>query len=58
MLFKDEVENMEQLIETLSEIEELDSLVQVKVAVVGFIFDRNGNLFVEVDLGQYMVLVV
>ena len=44
MLFRDEVENMEQLIDTLSEIEELDSLVQVKVAVVGFIFDRNGNL--------------
>lgn len=44
MLFKNEVKNMEELIDTLSEIEELDDLEQVKVAVVGFIFDKNGNL--------------
>ena len=44
MLFKDEVKDMETLIDTLSEIEDLDDLGQVKVAVVGFIFDKNGNL--------------
>lgn len=44
MLFRDEVKNMDELIDVLSEIEEMDSLVQVKVAVVGFIFDKNGNL--------------
>ena len=44
MLFKDEVENMEQLIDTLTSLEGLDALEQVKVAVVGFIFDKSGNL--------------
>lgn len=44
MLFRDEVENMEGLIDTLSMINGLDHLDQVKVAVVGFIFDKNNNL--------------
>lgn len=47
MLFKNEVKDMETLIEVLSEIDELDGLDKIKVAVVAFIFDKNGNLILH-----------
>lgn len=41
MLFTDEVKNMGELIEKVSTLTELD---HIKVAVVGFIFDKDGKL--------------
>ncbi len=41
MLFTDEVENMEQLIDKLSTY---DDLGKIKVAVVCFLFNKSGNL--------------
>lgn len=44
LLFKDEVKNMDELIDVLSDNEELNDVEKIKVAVIGFIFDKNGNL--------------
>lgn len=42
MLFVDEVNNMDELIDKISELDE--DIEEVKVAVVCFIFDSNGKL--------------
>lgn len=47
LLFKDEVKNMEELVDKLSEHKELESINKLKVAVIGFIFDKNGNLILH-----------
>lgn len=45
MLFTDEVKNMQELVEKLSDLDsEID---KIKVAVVCFIFDKNNNLILN-----------
>lgn len=47
LLFKDEVRNMDELIDVLSVKKELNNIDKIKVAVIGFIFDKNGNLILH-----------
>ena len=45
MLFTDEVKNMNELIEKISELD--TNLDKIKVAVVCFVFDKNNNLILN-----------